>query len=589
MTSSRAPVLLPWGAAAVCAVAGVVVFHWFGNAVRGYIDTGSVFWWWGRQWFLPGAQTEHGPLMLALAGWVLWRNLRRDRSGVDGFTAGASGTQADGDRAMSSDPDHAPTAGEPTVPAASVGRAGPPAAFPWPALAAMGGALALHALGYLVQQTRISIVALLLFTWGVLRLGGGRRWGRAAVFPLLLLLFAIPVGFLETVGFHLRLAVIAATEHLARAAGIDVVRNGTQLFAPDGRYQYDVAAACSGVRSLMALLALSLLIGYLHLRSFGARVGVFLLAFPLTFVGNVVRIAAVVFAGQWIGQRAGEWVHDWAGFIVFVVVLGGVQLAAARLARREAERSPDPSRHRLSDTPERPRGGRPGLAVGTAAVAALAALAAWGTTRVEAHLRPAEAGVRLEADGQPRALPAFIGTEWIGQVAEVTAVERDVLPPDTGYARRTYTSIRDRRRQVFLSIVLSGQDRTSIHRPELCLVGQGWTIQQRATARFAHPEGGTIPAAVLHLSREVVGPRGQRQTVPALFAYWFVGRETLVTTTAERMWHTALNRLRLRPDRWAYVVAQTLVLPGESETEAMARIQEVLDGTVPEFQTLASR
>src|SRR5690606_5983508 len=53
----------------------------------------------------------------------------------------------------------------------------------------------------------------------------------------------------------------------------------------------------------------------------------------------VVRIAGVVFAGEWFGQRAGEWVHDWAGFIVFVIVLGGVHLAATRLARREAAQS----------------------------------------------------------------------------------------------------------------------------------------------------------------------------------------------------------------------------------------------------------
>jgi hypothetical protein len=51
-----------------------------------------------------------------------------------------------------------------------------------------------------------------------------------------------------------------------RPQGIDVLRSGTQLFAPDGSYQYDVAAACSGVRSLMALTALSLLVGYLNFR-----------------------------------------------------------------------------------------------------------------------------------------------------------------------------------------------------------------------------------------------------------------------------------------------------------------------------------
>ncbi|MCA0367465.1 MAG: hypothetical protein LCH57_05305, partial [Proteobacteria bacterium] len=73
-----------------------------------------------------------------------------------------------------------------------------------------------------------------------------------------------------------------------------------------------------------------------------------------------------------------------------------------------------------------------------------------------------EAGVRLAADGlNPVELPAFLGTEWIGQRVEVSPVEREILPPDTGYSRRWYANLADRRRDVFLSIVLSGRDRTS--------------------------------------------------------------------------------------------------------------------------------
>ena len=63
--------------------------------------------------------------------------------------------------------------------------------------------------------------------------------------------------------------------------------------------------------------------------------------------------------------------------------------------------------------------------------------------------------------------------------------------------------------------------------------------------------------------------------VPALFAYWFVGRDRVASTTVERLWHTALNRLRLRPDRWAYVVVQTAVLPDENEESARERMERV--------------
>lgn len=532
-----------------------MVFQFWGNAVRGYIDTTSVFWWWGWQWFNPGSETEHGPLILALAGWVLWRNLQH-ASGRSGLARDDSGAVVSGAVAAGRQRDRAQAR-----------------SYLGPAMTAMVGALVLHGLGFVVQQTRISIVAVLLFAWGVMRLGGGPGWGRAAVFPLGLMLFAMPLGVLDAVGFHLRLGVIATTEVLARLAGIDVVRNGTQLFAADGGYQYDVAAACSGVRSLLALLALASLVGYLGLRSNLRRGAVLLLAIPLTFVGNVVRIAAVVFAGEWLGQRAGEVLHDWAGFVVFVIVLGGVQWATTALARREPppEAVADECNHNGYTVPGR------WLTMAAGAVVVAALLTAVLAARVERWELRAEAGIPLAADGiNPAPLPAFLGTDWIGQATEVTAVEREMLPADTGYARRIYVSLDDRRRQVLVSVVLSGQDRTSIHRPELCLVGQGWTIAESGGARFGASPTDAIPAALLRLHREAPASGGQLQRVPALFAYWFVGRDRICTTTASRLWHTALNRLRLRPDRWAYVVVQTVVLPEETETDARNRMDEVV-------------
>jgi EpsI family protein len=184
----------------------------------------------------------------------------------------------------------------------------------------------------------------------------------------------------------------------------------------------------------------------------------------------------------------------------------------------------------------------------------------------------AQPGIPLAEDGlNPAPLPQFIGTEWIGQETEVTAIEREMLPADTGYARRIYVSLDDRREQVLVSVVLSGQDRTSIHRPELCLVGQGWSIRDRQETRF----GEEVPAALLRLEREWVGEDGRRAQVPALFVYWFVGRESMATTTVARLWRTALNRLRLQPDRWAYVVVQAVVLPGETEEVTRARMERV--------------
>lgn len=541
----------PWWAAWAAGVAGAAVFQFFGNATRGYIDTASVFWWWGYQWFDVRSQAEHGPLMVGLAAWVWWRNMGKDQ----GPRAKDQGSEG----------------------------AGPH----WPAAAAMGAGLALHLLGFAAQQTRISVVGLLVFAWGVVRLGGGRRWGEAAAFPLALLVFAIPLAAIDEVGLPLRLRVVEAGDALARALGIAVVRNGTQLLAPDGRFSYDVAAPCSGVNSLVALAALSLLIGYLNFRGWARRAAVLVPCLPLVYVGNVVRITSIVVAAQWGGARWGEMMHAVMGYGVFVIVLGGV-LATALAIRRWW---PEPS-----------EGGAESLKL---RAESQTALALWRVAAVMVALavgemfflhglanRPAvgQPGVRLAADGKnPVELPAFLGTEWIGRRAEVAAVEREILPADTGFARKNYVAVNNAAQQVFLSVVLSGRDRSSIHRPELCLVGQGWTVEATKQVQVSLPERGggrrEFPATLLRVRREIATPRG-RTVVTQLVAYWFVGGDEVVATHAGRLLRDAWNRVAHgRADRWAYVLAQTDAADGEAA--ALARMQTVLDGALPAVQQVA--
>ena len=541
--------------ALLCALAGAALFQFLGNSTHGYIDTSSLFYWWGYQWWNPSSETQHGWLILAVAVALAVRNLRREPPG------GGSGA-AQPDRWLGA------------------------------AAAAFAVALGLHAVGFAVQQARISLVALLLYGWGVAVLGGGRRGGRALTFPLAFMVFAFPFNALDSVGFWLRLGVTEASAALAHAAGIGVLRSGTQLVAPDGRYQYDVAAACSGVRSLMALAALSLLVGYLTFRPWWLRALMLLLCVPFTYLGNLARISAIIFAAQAGGPKWGDYAHEAMGYGVFLIVLGGMMAAAAALRRRvpPAWLVEEDAPEAAANVAEAVRGAEtwpaPTRASGqfllTAAVLALALGEAAALAHLGAEPLRGGSGVRLAPDGlNPVDLPAFLGTAWIGQPAEVTAAEREILPPDTGFSRRTYVALGHPAQQVFLSIVLSGRDRTSIHRPELCLVGQGWTIERGRVGQFA--EGGwRFPATILQVRREVMTAQGRR-VLPQVVAYWFVSSDTIVATNGARLLHDAWNRLRhLRADRWAYVLLQTDAADGVDA--ALARMQAVLDRALPSFQ-----
>lgn len=541
----------------MCVLAGFAVFQFFGNSARGYIATDSLFYWWGYQWTNEGSETEHGWLILGISAWLLWRNLGVG-SGEGQAPARPGSTSASREL-------------------------GPPGA--------MLGGLAVHLLGYAMQQGRISIAGLLLFVWGLLAFFGGRRWRRAAAFPLAFMVFAIPLNVLDTLGFHLRLGVIEVAWQLAQLLGIDVIRNGTQLVSPDGRYQYDVAAACSGLRSLMALAALSLLVGYLNFRAWWARAFIGLLCLPYAFVGNVARIFAIIVMAQWRGQAAGERTHDVMGFGVFIVVLGLVQLTVMLLRRWkighpiEATGKQDhESRMAAPVTPEKCNVLYYTFSAG--AVVIFSGLVMLAAQRLDGIQLNPRVGIRLAADGlNPVSLPVYLGTDWEGQPADITPVEREVLPPDTGFSRMNYVSLHNLNTRVFLSIVLSGRDRSSIHRPEICLVGQGWTLGDRTTHVFTRPDrpDTRVPATVLRIEREVTTLRGEKVKVPALFAYWFVGADKIVASNTERVLHTSLDRLRhLQAHRWAYVVVQTLAVDGEAA--ALARMQTVLNGTLPVFQ-----
>ncbi|MEO6875275.1 MAG: exosortase/archaeosortase family protein [Opitutaceae bacterium] len=551
-----------WGPALLCGLAGAAVFQFFGNASFGYIKSSSLFWWWGYQWFNAESETGHGSIILGISLWLLWRNLRKENRSCESHGAYDS---------------------------------------IWPAVIAMVVGVVLHAMGFAAQQARLSILALLIFSWGVLRLGGGRRWGAAAMFPLGFLMLAIPLNALDSAGFWLRLWVIKASAGLAHVAGIGVIQNGTQLMAPDGHYSYDVAAACSGVRSLMALLALSLLMGYLNFRTWWRRGVLVLLCFPLIYLGNVARIASIVFVGHWLGQSGGERAHDVMGYGVFVIVLGGLLMAASALHRWR----PEAERGRSAEVGEG-RSEIGGNLLGSNAapylpspISPLRTSKAWPVAGLIvllvmgelfflarlANLPPrGQVGVKLAADGvNPAELPAFLGTEWIGRRTEVSAVEREVLPRDTGYSRKTYVPLSDPAQWVFLSIVLSGRDRSSIHRPELCVVGQGWTIRAATEHRFSGPgkKAKEFPATVLHVQRVVRTPHGA-VVVPQLMVYWFVGGDTVEATYWKRLVRDAWNRVfHARADRWAYVLMQTDARDGDDA--ALGRMQTVLDQTLPTF------
>jgi exosortase len=204
-----------------------------------------------------------------------------------------------------------------------------------PAIGLVVFALLLHLLGYVSQQQRLSVVGFFLGLYGLTGLAWGRQWLKASFFPFFLFVFCIPVGqFADPLTLPLRLLVSRIVEIIAHLGlAPDLIREGTQLFDAQHTFAYEVAAACSGIRSLVALLALATIYGFINFKTPWKRVVMMLVALPLAVLGNVVRLCFTVAVAETFGQKAGKAVETDAGYITFAVAVGSAFLVARWLEK----------------------------------------------------------------------------------------------------------------------------------------------------------------------------------------------------------------------------------------------------------------
>jgi exosortase len=207
----------------------------------------------------------------------------------------------------------------------------------WPGLAVVGLALLIHVLGFLVQQQRVSVIAFFLGIYGLAGVAWGWRTMKASFFPMVLFAFCMPLGtFAEELTLPLRLMATSLTRMICHGLlGIDVMQQGTTLLDPLGQYQYDVAAACSGIHSFVALLAVTLIFSWLAYRTVWRRGLILALTLPLVVLCNVVRLVVIILASQTFGRGAGNFVHEWFGFVTYVVAVGCLLVVARWLKEKE--------------------------------------------------------------------------------------------------------------------------------------------------------------------------------------------------------------------------------------------------------------
>lgn len=175
---------------------------------------------------------------------------------------------------------------------------------------------------------------------------------------------------------------------------------------------------------------------------------------------------------------------------------------------------------------------------------------------------------------------------------KVGDAEREILPPDTEFEKRTYYSNTEGS-WLNCTIVLAGQDRTSIHRPEICLKAQGWDLigGESGVRHINLQNGQSLDVMDLALERLHEDDQGKLRKIKAHYYFWFVGKDKTTPFHTTRILTTAFDNIfRSVNHRWAYVSVMMFVEnsfrpTGLDDDQTQERIRSFIAEAAPEFQT----
>jgi exosortase len=241
--------------------------------------------------FSLGAETwsndagAHGPLVIATAVWLLWREL--------------SELQARGN----------------------------PGSF-WIVCCALVPALAMYIAGEAFDSITLEAFGLYVVVGMVFYALFGAREIARNWFIFVYLLFAVPPprSWLDMATFPLKQFVSSLAVTLLQLCGMPVSHQGVVIYA--AQYQFLVEDACSGLNSIIGLVAISLLYIYLARRS-SWRYAVLLaaLTIPIAIIANMIRIVVLILLTLWAGDDVAQgFMHFAAGIVLFAIALGMIFL-----------------------------------------------------------------------------------------------------------------------------------------------------------------------------------------------------------------------------------------------------------------------
>lgn len=424
-------------------------------------------------------------------------------------------------------------------------------------------------LGYASAQLVVGSMIVWLLGWKYMRL---------LFFPWLFFAFTWPfLPLEEMLAFKLRIFAAHSSSLLLNVIGVDCIREGTAIISsadPELGYQrgalfqLDVDDPCSGIRSLFSLIMISVFYGYIALAKVWQRVFLFAAAVPLAVAGNIVRMillayGCIFFGTEFaVGAEYPSTYHEMSGIAVFVVALAGMFSISRALESRNPFRKKKKKTVASIDSDSR------GIPYWKSA----SALGLVIVVMTACYLTPAAAG--LSTPGVRASLPQSFATFW-GRPIEPSKAEKEQLI-DVGVEMSRMHYANTNGRSATATIVVGGSEGRTLHRPEVCLPGQGWKITGSKATSVDLGEGSDVMATLLTLVRTEAREDGRVVQRKGFNLYWYVGKDRTAESYNKHIVVSLFDSMfRNLYHRWS-MISLFGYLPFEDNDDFLAE-EEIID------------
>lgn len=200
-------------------------------------------------------------------------------------------------------------------------------------IAVLGCGLFVHLIGTLLNINVVSYMMIPVVIFGVVVYLFGVSVAKTVLFPIVFLVFMLPLPKVTIIGISFKMKLLAAklSTVLANAIGVAAKNVGSKIYYKGGFLT--VGDPCSGLRSLVSFLALGAVCTQFMKGKNWKKITLFISTVPIALFSNVLRITFLIFVSYVYGEEVAlGFIHDFSGVAVFVIGFLGL-MATSKLLK----------------------------------------------------------------------------------------------------------------------------------------------------------------------------------------------------------------------------------------------------------------